>query len=223
MDVSQLALDMRCLHFIRSCCLILRFVFAYCWTLEFMSQCASSSRGDKVVVLLTYVVSASGITSVLSGVSLSSTLLDKGCSVSDNISITLMLTPLFTPVANSNEQFTSIALLQTVHKTEHEVINETRYHPLWDVTIAGLSQCPVRCCLYGTYDPETPKMAESYFWSSGRESDGRFWIGKPGFLFEFPSNHRSISLSFKDIRVWRADNADHYYSWSPHCCEPTNI
>jgi len=46
-----------------------------------------------------------------------------------------------------------------------------------------------------------------------RESDGRFWIGNPGFLFEF------ISLSFEDkpIRVSNrlTDNADHYYSW-PH-------
>jgi len=54
-----------------------------------------------------------------------------------------------------------------------------------------------------------------------RTSDGRFWIGKPGFLFEFQSNHTSISLSFGDIRVWqtdrRTDNADHCYSWPPHC------
>jgi len=55
--------------------------------------------------------------------------------------------------------------------------------------------------------------------TSDRESGGRFWIAKPGFLFEFLSNHISISLSFGDIRVWqtdrRTDNVDHYYSW-PH-------
>jgi len=45
--------------------------------------------------------------------------------------------------------------------------------------------------------------------------------GSPEFLFEF-----SISLSFGDIRVWqrdgRTDNADHYYSWPPHCGGPAN-
>jgi len=68
--------------------------------------------------------------------------------------------------------------------------------------------------------------------TSDRESDGRFWIGKPGFLFEFPSNQMSISLSFGnirsfgDIRLWqtdrRTDNVDHYYSWPPHCGRPAN-
>jgi len=36
---------------------------------------------------------------------------------------------------------------------------------------------------------------------SYRESHKRFWIGKPGSLFEFPSNHTFISLSFGDIRM----------------------
>jgi len=40
--------------------------------------------------------------------------------------------------------------------------------------------------------------------TSDRESDGRFWIWKPSFLFEFPSNHTSISLSFRDIHVWQS-------------------
>jgi len=38
--------------------------------------------------------------------------------------------------------------------------------------------------------------------TSDREPDGRFWIGKPKFLFVFHSNHRPILLSFGDIRVW---------------------
>jgi len=37
--------------------------------------------------------------------------------------------------------------------------------------------------------------------TSGRESDGR----NPDFLFAFDSNHNSISLSFRDIRVWNRD------------------
>jgi len=37
--------------------------------------------------------------------------------------------------------------------------------------------------------------------ASDRLSDGRFGSGKPRLLFEFPSNHTSISLSFGDIRV----------------------
>jgi len=58
--------------------------------------------------------------------------------------------------------------------------------------------------------------------TSDRESDGRFWIGKPGFLFEFPSNYMSVSLNLGDIRVWQTDNADHCYSWPPHCGGPAN-
>jgi len=41
--------------------------------------------------------------------------------------------------------------------------------------------------------------------TSDRKSDGRFWIWKPGFLFEFSSSHMFISLSFGDIRVWQTD------------------
>jgi len=51
-------------------------------------------------------------------------------------------------------------------------------------------------------DPEAPKMAELYFRS-------RVWLkiltGKPRFLIKFPSNHRSILLSFGYIRVWHTD------------------
>jgi len=61
--------------------------------------------------------------------------------------------------------------------------------------------------------------------TSDRESDGRFWIGKPGLIFKFPSNHMSISLSFRDIRMWQTDR------WTmqtitiagpPHCDRPAN-
>jgi len=63
--------------------------------------------------------------------------------------------------------------------------------------------------------------------TSDRESDGIFWTGKPGFLFEFPSNHMSISLSIRDTQTdrqtdGRTDNADHHYSRPPHCGGPAN-
>jgi len=48
--------------------------------------------------------------------------------------------------------------------------------------------------------------------TSNRESDGRFCIGKPGFLFEFSSNRASISLKFGDVANGRMDNVGHYYS-----------
>jgi len=51
----------------------------------------------------------------------------------------------------------------------------------------------------------TRKHAKWHNRTSDREPDSRFWIGKPGFLFEFPSNHMSILLSFGDIRVWQTD------------------
>jgi len=62
--------------------------------------------------------------------------------------------------------------------------------------------------------------------TSDRESNSRFWIGKPSFLFEFPSNHMSISLSFGYIHIWQTDgwtdNADHCHSWPPGCSGPAN-
>jgi len=75
---------------------------------------------------------------------------------------------------------------------------------------------------------EVPTQKHPKWWNctSDGKSDGRFWIGKPGFLFEFPSNHTSISRSFGDMRKWRTDrqtdSADHYYSWPPHCDGPGN-
>jgi len=58
-------------------------------------------------------------------------------------------------------------------------------------------------CLNGwSANPVTPKWRSR---TSDCKSDSRFWIGKPGFLLEFPSNHTSISLSFKDIRMWQTD------------------
>jgi len=57
--------------------------------------------------------------------------------------------------------------------------------------IHSLGQLP-RFCLNGrTANRKHPKWRNRTF---DRESDGRFWIGKPGFLFEFPINHTSISL-----------------------------
>jgi len=49
--------------------------------------------------------------------------------------------------------------------------------------------------------------------TSGRKFESRFWIKSPDFLLTFNSNHRSISLTYGDIRVlytdkrtnWRTD------------------
>jgi len=94
---------------------------------------------------------------------------------------------------------------------------ETRYCPQWDATIAGPQRLRDNACP----KVSTKKCPKWRNRTSDRESGGRFWIGKPGFLFEFPTNHMSVSLSFRDICVWdtdwRTDNADHYYSCPPHC------
>jgi len=61
--------------------------------------------------------------------------------------------------------------------------------------------------------------------TSDRESGDRFSIGKFAFLFELPSNYRSISLSFGDSACGthrRTDNTDHYYRWDPHFGGPAN-
>jgi len=120
----------------------------------------------------------------------------------------------------------------------------TRYCLLWHVTIAGLPRCPVWCQLVTvTTDPFTTFTRSTgpflYEWAKcqprNTQNSGTVFpivnlmadseSGSP-FLFKFHSNHRSISLSFGDIHVWQTDrqmdNADHYYSWYPHCGGPAN-
>jgi len=99
-----------------------------------------------------------------------------------------------------------------------------RYRPLCDVTIDGPPWCPVWCRLVTVLtDPLTTFTRQTAHFglngrrsatqkhpkwqncTSDRESDGRFWIGRPGFVFEFPSNYMSISLSLGDIRVRQTD------------------
>jgi len=58
---------------------------------------------------------------------------------------------------------------------------------------------------YSLSEKATQKHPKWQNRTSDREPDGRFWIGKPRFLFEFPSNHMSISLSSGDIRMWLTD------------------
>jgi len=99
-------------------------------------------------------------------------------------------------------------------RQNHE--SKTRYHPLWDVMIPGLPQCPVWCRLYSTvYQRKWPGHPKLQNRTSDPESNGRLWIGKPRFLFEFPSNHMSISLSFEDIRMWQTDRwTDGRITWT---------
>jgi len=114
----------------------------------------------------------------------------------------------------------SFCFSEAVHTTMHTMCTTKQAVPVeclnWWLfpLIHSLGQLPISVWM-GTL--EYPKWRNRTF---DRESDGRFWIGKPRFLFEFPSNHTSISLSFGDIRVWQTDgrtSADHYYSWPPHC------
>jgi len=74
---------------------------------------------------------------------------------------------------------------------------------------------PAHFCLNGwRANSETPKMVELYFQS-------QIWWQilnrKPGFQFEFSSNHVSISLWDICLSQAETDNVDHYYSWPPHC------
>jgi len=55
--------------------------------------------------------------------------------------------------------------------------------------------------LYRKSEKATRKYPKWRNRTSGCESVGRFWIGKPGFLFEFPSNHTCISLLFRRSRM----------------------
>jgi len=69
-----------------------------------------------------------------------------------------------------------------------------------------------------TIVPSVVPTGDCSHWSI--QSDGRFWIGKPSFLLEIPSNHTSILQSFGDICMWQTDrqmdNADHYYYITLH-------
>jgi len=58
--------------------------------------------------------------------------------------------------------------------------------------------------------------------TSYRKSDNIFWTRNPDFLFEFNSNHTSISLIIWDIRMWHTgtwtENVDHCC-----CCGSSNL
>jgi len=92
----------------------------------------------------------------------------------------------------------------------------------WPATVPSVV-LSLRCSLLEKASRKYPEWRNR---TSNCESDGRFWIGKPRFQFEFPSNHMSISLSFGDICAWQrdreTDNADQYYSWPPHCGRTAN-
>jgi len=133
-------------------------------------------------------------------------------------------------------------ILQLIHCSVWVVVTNfstNKASSLWDAMTAGLPQCPVWCRLVSADPFTTVTMPTSPFLSewakcqhgnhpkwrnrtSDHESDGRLWIGKPGFLFEFPSNHMSISLHVTCDRQtdWQIENVNHYYSWPPHCGEP---
>jgi len=79
-----------------------------------------------------------------------------------------------------------------------------RYRPLWDVAIAGPPSV-VSSLRYSLSQKVTRKHSKWWNRTSNRESAGKFWIWKPGFLFEFPSNHTSILLHLGDMCVWQTD------------------
>jgi len=80
----------------------------------------------------------------------------------------------------------------------------TNYHPRRDGTITD-------------WRWKTQKLQNC---TSGRESDDRFWVRNPHFLFALNSNHSSTSLSFRNSGVWHwqtdghTDVADRYYTHS---------
>jgi len=102
--------------------------------------------------------------------------------------------------------FITSHLLQIFHTCMCITSNATRYRPLWDVTIAGPPPCPVWCLTAAPIaisqaPPNRVSPCHGFF----HTADGRFLIGKPKFLFACHSNHRSILLSFWDIRAWQTD------------------
>jgi len=71
----------------------------------------------------------------------------------------------------------------------------------WPATVPSV----VLSLRYGLSEKAIGKHPKWRNHTTDRESDGRFWIEKPGYQFELPSNHTSISFSFGDIRVWQTD------------------
>jgi len=90
---------------------------------------------------------------------------------------------------------------------------KTRHCPLWDVMIAGPPRCRLVTVPTDSFTRPTGQFLSEWAQCQPgnaqngrtvhRESDRRFCVGKPKFLFVFHSNHRSISLSFRDICVRR--------------------
>jgi len=82
---------------------------------------------------------------------------------------------------------------------------------------------PHFCLRWWSANLKTPSMMEPHFRS---QTSWQILNWNPVFLFEFPSNHGSVSFSFSVIRVWptdkQTDHVDHYYSWPPNCGRPAN-
>jgi len=102
----------------------------------------------------------------------------------------------------------------------------------WPATVHGVvptGDCSYRSIHYiqqpnqpiSVWMGEVPTQKHPKRWNrtSDRESDGRVWIGKPSFLVTTGLS-RLVSEIFACDR--QMDNADHYYSWLPHCGGPAN-
>jgi len=95
-----------------------------------------------------------------------------------------LLTPVFVCDLHVCMKFLPNDLDHSIHKSPM---------PHWQDLVHHL------CLSEWSADPETNQNGGTILLITNLH--GRLWIGKPGFLFEFPSNHTFISLSFGYSRV----------------------
>jgi len=117
----------------------------------------------------------------------------------------------------------------------------TRYRLLWDVTTAGPPRCPVWCRLvtvptdpFTTFtSPTGPFLSEWAKCQPGNTQNGGTILpilylmedsesGNPSsyshFIVTIGLSHLVLEMIACDWQTdRRTDNADHYYSWPPHC------
>jgi len=124
---------------------------------------------------------------------------------------------------------------------KNEVTKQTRYRPLWNVKTAGPPWRPVWCRLVTVpADPFTtftsPTGPFLYEWAKCQPrntQNGRTILPIANLMADSesgsPVSHSSflvtICLSRLVSEIFAAnemDNADHNYSWSPHCGGPAN-
>jgi len=120
-----------------------------------------------------------------------------------------------------------------------KAVKRLLFYPLWDVMIAGLPRCPVWCRLL-TVSTDSFNSVSGPFLSEWAKCQPGITLNgvtvllianligdsESGSPVSYSSFLITICLSRLVSEIFacdrQMDNADHYYSWPPHCGRPAN-